>query len=558
MSALRLALGIRNSHNPIRILSYEAWRWYARLKSDAAFSQRDEQIAARFKRTGIAVLGVSNVEELARIVEEKLADVPIKDGFAQYPRRYNSLLVPHIFKLLQEHRGPIEAYYRSHFKVNWFEVQRIAPGYQRPGSSFGYHTDDAPDPVTKLFIYLTDTYESNGAFRAFEYEYSDPLLRRGMMAARSPGAPRERAQKLVSPDLEKRLTVVEGAKGTVFLFDNNLVHKGTLPRQGIRTHVSMELMPATTPITEAALLDKCDEAIAEYFPANPFRRSGGPRQVRTPFRRRLRQYLNRHGIDVVRCDPSAARAAREDVGPKPAVPRRIVIGGGDYVYGPSWHNVEYVTAGYADKYKALPKHIDIAHDLTAGKPLPIGDQTIEAAYTSHVIEHLKDKHVQFMFHDAWRVLRDGGYFRISCPNIDLYVRAFRDRDLEFFHYRHHPHYARAGINDSVAGLFLDVFATDLASRPTPYTYEDIRASMDSLGVEKALEYYCSQVAYDYAKSHYHVNWFNVAKLTRMLTAAGFSEIYVSALGQSYCPAMRDTTMFDLGDPKISLFVECKK
>jgi hypothetical protein len=273
MSALRLALGIRNSHNPIRILNYEAWRWYARLKSNAAFADRDAQLAAQFRRTGIAVLGVSNVERLASIVEEKLADVPVVNGFAQYPRRYNSLVVPYLFKLLQEYRGPIEAYYRSHFKVNWFELQRIAPGYQPPGSSFGYHTDDAPNPVTKLFIYLTDTYESNGAFRAFEYQYSDPLLRRGMLAARSPGEPREKAQKLVSAELEKKLTVVEGVKGTVFLFDNNLVHKGTLPRQGIRTHVSMELMPSTTPMSEASLLYRCDEPIAEYFPANPFRGS---------------------------------------------------------------------------------------------------------------------------------------------------------------------------------------------------------------------------------------------------------------------------------------------
>src|SRR5262245_53949874 len=126
-----------------------------------------------------------------------------------------------------------------------------------------------------------------------------------------------------------------------------------------------------------------------------------------PIRTKLRRFLNHRGIDIVRCDPSRAAAAQRDTGPKAATPRRIVIGGGDYVYGTAWHNVEYVTAGYADKYKALPKNIDIAHDLTAGKPLPIGDQTIEAAYTSHVIEHLKDEHVQFMFNDTWRVLERG-------------------------------------------------------------------------------------------------------------------------------------------------------
>ena len=31
------------------------------------------------------------------------------------------------------------------------------------------------------------------------------------------------------------------------------------------------------------------------------------------------------------------------------------------------------------------------------------------------------------------------------------------------------------------------------------------------------------------------------------------EVYESALGQSRCPAMRDLTTFDMGDPKISMF-----
>jgi predicted SAM-dependent methyltransferase len=264
------------------------------------------------------------------------------------------------------------------------------------------------------------------------------------------------------------------------------------------------------------------------------------------------------GVDLVRFKPNTKRPAAGGLQPRSSAPRRIVIGGGDQNYGPDWHNIEYVTDGYADKYKTLNSNIDIPHDLTSGKPFQIQDESIIAAYSSHVFEHLKDGHIRFVLRDTARVLQAGGYLRVSCPNIDLYVRAFLERDLEFFHYRDHPHYAKLGISRSVAGLFLDVFATRLGEQTQALTYDEVHASLDRIGVEKTLEYYCNQADYDYARSHYHVNWFNPAKLMHMFREAGFRKVYLSALGQSYCPDMRDLRLFDMGDPKISMFVEGRK
>jgi hypothetical protein len=273
MNSLSIAFGMRNTHGYKRNLLYFLYSRYCRLKSGVVCSARDLEIARELHRTGIAEFGVSDVAEMARIAEEKLAAVPVVDGYAQFPRKYNPLLVPYMFRVLQEHKGALQACFRSHFRVNWFEVQKIAPGQQAPGSSFGYHTDDTPLPLIKLFIYLTDTGESNGAFRAFGYRETDELIRRGMLDSVSPGEKREQAQRLVTPDYEKRLRVVEGRRGTVFVFDNNLIHKGTLPRQGTRIHVSMEIMPSPVPQTLDALSRDCDKDVQEYFPINPFRRS---------------------------------------------------------------------------------------------------------------------------------------------------------------------------------------------------------------------------------------------------------------------------------------------
>lgn len=271
----------------------------------------------------------------------------------------------------------------------------------------------------------------------------------------------------------------------------------------------------------------------------------------------MRKLFNLMGVDVVRYKPPV-QASQGGARTKPAAPQRIIIGGGDRDYGPDWHNIEFVTQGYADKYATLPRNIDVPHDLTSAKPFAIRDETILAAYSSHVFEHLKDEHIRRILRDTYRVLAPGGYLRVSCPDIDLYVRAFLDKDLEFFHYRDHPHYAKLGISNSIVGMFLDVFATRLGELPRKHSYEDVRSAMESMGIEQSIEHFCRQAAYDYAKSHYHVNWFNRAKLMGMFREAGFQEVYESALGQSRCPAMRDLTTFDMGDPKISMFVECRR
>ena len=272
----------------------------------------------------------------------------------------------------------------------------------------------------------------------------------------------------------------------------------------------------------------------------------------------LKNFLKSLGVQYRKYDPAdPLNVPREWVGwgNKAAKPERIVIGGGDMDYGPRWHNIEFVTPGYATKYKSLPANTDIAHDLTANKPLPIDSDTIEAAYTSHVIEHLQDEHVAYIFSETCRVLKSGGVFRITCPDIDLYIRAFMDKDLSFFHYRDHYHYVETGINQSVAGMFLDVFATSIAQSAD---YQEIAESFKTRGVVPTLEFYKSKVVYDVKRSHFHVNWFNVEKLKAMLKRAGFFDIRVSAMGQSYYSDMRNLSKFDTQDFKISLFVECVK
>lgn len=277
--------------------------------------------------------------------------------------------------------------------------------------------------------------------------------------------------------------------------------------------------------------------------------------MRSFLRSNVNTVLSKLGYKLIAVHPHDNVEPTLKKGPKSGAPERVVIGGGDTFYGSDWHNIEYVTKGYSDKYKTLPKNIDIPLDLSSCPQFPIKDNSLEALFTSHVIEHLEDKHVQNILDNCYRTLNTGGVFRISCPDIDLYLRALRDNDLDFFHYRHVPYYTEAGIKDSISGLFLDVF-TRVADKKM--SRESILELVISKGEEEALDFLKKDEKYNPEFSHFHINWFNFNKLRRMLEKSGFKVVYKSGKGQSFYPGLRNMNVFDTGDPKISLFVEARK
>ena len=59
-------------------------------------------------------------------------------------------------------------------------------------------------------------------------------------------------------------------------------------------------------------------------------------------------------------------------------------------------------------------------------------------------------------------------------------------------------------------------------------------------------------------AHNHRNWWTWGKAERMLREAGFDDVWLSAYGQSYGPAMRNTMIFDSTHPRISLYVEATR
>jgi len=154
-------------------------------------------------------------------------------------------LAPELAQCLNRVRSEIESIYGTYFRINLMSASRMTPASEEPTGSFLYHFDNVPWCSLKIFFYLNDQHEDNGAFRLLDWPLTQKLLRAGFDS--SSQERRKHSQRFVSSDIAAQLRVAEGCKGTVLVWHNRLIHKATLPRSGERDLVQVEVMPAIFP-----------------------------------------------------------------------------------------------------------------------------------------------------------------------------------------------------------------------------------------------------------------------------------------------------------------------
>lgn len=87
------------------------------------------------------------------------------------------------------------------------------------------------------------------------------------------------------------------------------------------------------------------------------------------------------------------------------------------LYRREWTNVLFSTSAQP------PDEPDIRyHDVR--KPLPFADDTFEAAYALHIVEHLTPAEAASLLNELSRVLKPGGIVRISTPDLEDICRSY--------------------------------------------------------------------------------------------------------------------------------------
>lgn len=98
---------------------------------------------------------------------------------------------------------------------------------------------------------------------------------------------------------------------------------------------------------------------------------------------------------------------------------KVQLGPGQQNYLHGWINVD------ANKFSAK---CDVWADLR--NALPFRDDSVDAFYSHHVVEHLPD--VRRHFVDVFRCLKPGGVYRMGGPNGDSAIRKFVENDASWF------------------------------------------------------------------------------------------------------------------------------
>ncbi len=247
------------------------------------------------------------------------------------------------------------------------------------------------------------------------------------------------------------------------------------------------------------------------------------------------------------------------------------VGAGNF-YHPYWTNIDYIS----DWYKGNSKYTNqgIHYNLFSLSPLPLEDNMAEILYTSHTIEHIKDQHAMNLFKEAFRVLKKGGIFRITAPDMDLHYNAYMKNDIDFFYwkdwYAKKNDYERIGLNAplstaSIHQLFLQKLATaatilHIDGVKNRITDEEMQKIFSTRKKENAFDYCCNQCPLEIQKKYpgNHTNWWNREKAVRFLKEAGFEDIVISGYGQSSTPVLRNTLLFDTTHPQTSFYIEASK
>jgi len=234
-----------------------------------------------------------------------------------------------------------------------------------------------------------------------------------------------------------------------------------------------------------------------------------------------------------------------------------------------WINLDKPSAHYNNRQEK----IDINYDLNSHNEIPISDEDLTSAYTSHTIEHIPDSSVEYLFKEVHRMLRIGGVFRITCPDIGRCYDAYMQNDIEYIsgwlaNPKGWKRFRSMGIGEQFLFIFASYLSPYLANTGfvRKYDEDEINNIFKTKTKEAALSYFteeCQRTAGHLQKSTpgNHISWWDFEKLKEKLQVIGFNNITKQEYNKStfsFLEGFDCLSEANVSQSDYTLFIECIK
>lgn len=233
------------------------------------------------------------------------------------------------------------------------------------------------------------------------------------------------------------------------------------------------------------------------------------------------------------------------------------IGSGNWSHD-GWTNLDHLSDWYNKDQRS---HHIIPYNIREDS-IPYEDNTVDAIYCSHVIEHIENIHIEKLFRECFRVLKKGGIIRITCPDSEfLYNVSKTSNDYWVWRdswFKSEQYYDQKYKPRTIDYLVREVATPMLLHYKNSINTKDYTEAYEELSMTDFFEYLTKELVFreDYVGDH--INYWNFEKTNKYLTKAGFPSVFESKYGASVFLEMQYITKFDTTHPNMSLYVEAIK
>ena len=132
-------------------------------------------------------------------------------------------------------------------------------------------------------------------------------------------------------------------------------------------------------------------------------------------------------------------------------------------------------------------------------PFPFEDNSFDLVFTEHMIEHLDIGKVRRFLSEIFRVMKGGGTCRITCPDLEIYARAYVAGDDGFYHQVRDAFWPKgekmpeeSWVVKGNGGAFMTGIAKNFWGHRWMYDFENMRACLDETGFVEITQRQCGQ------------------------------------------------------------------